>query len=144
MQQELARVKRLDMPVSFLMLDIDHFKHVNDTYGHATGDAVLKHFAESTTGRLRNIDLFGRLGGEEFGVLLPGTDRTGAYELADQLRQYIAVSPVPSEKGDIHITVSIGVTEFTPEDMTPDGILARADAALYQAKEHGRNRVEWS
>lgn len=139
---ELERVKRHTNTASLLMLDIDRFKRINDVYGHAVGDDVLRHFAELTGQRLRHIDQFGRLGGEEFGVLLPGTDREGAKEFGLQLLHTVANMPVQSDKGEIHITVSIGVTTFDPGDDTPAGILTRADAALYRAKQAGRNRLE--
>jgi diguanylate cyclase (GGDEF)-like protein/PAS domain S-box-containing protein len=139
---ELARMQRFDKPAAFLMMDVDNFKNVNDTYGHAVGDAVLRHLAELSQHRLRRIDLFGRLGGEEFGILLPGTDAAGARQFADSFRRYVADTPLESSKGIIPLTVSIGVAEFDPGDAAPDGVLARADTALYRAKEGGRNRVE--
>jgi diguanylate cyclase (GGDEF)-like protein/PAS domain S-box-containing protein len=141
MDLELARHKRFHKPAAFLLLDLDHFKHVNDTYGHATGDLALKHLAELARVRLRRLDLFGRLGGEEFGILLPGTGEEGAMALAENFRQQLAHTPVQSDMGPITLTVSIGLTTFDPDDAAPDGILARADAALYGAKEGGRNRV---
>jgi diguanylate cyclase (GGDEF)-like protein/PAS domain S-box-containing protein len=139
---ELARSKRFGKPASFLMLDLDHFKDINDTYGHAIGDAVLKHFAKMSRQKLRRIDLFGRLGGEEFGILLPGSDIIGAQQFAERFRCHIADTPAVTDKGPIAFTVSIGVTEFDPEDSLPDSILARADVGLYRAKAGGRNRVE--
>ena len=142
LEVELARVKRFDNPAAFLMLDIDHFKGVNDTYGHALGDRVLQHLAELSRLRLRSTDLFGRLGGEEFGILLPGTHRAGARQFADHFRHLVWETPVQSDKGAIPLTISIGVTDISPHDTTPDSILARADAALYRAKNEGRNRVE--
>lgn len=139
-EMELSRFKRHGTPAALLMLDIDYFKRVNDVYGHAAGDAVLIHFSRQACMRLRHTDLFGRLGGEEFGVLLPSTDIEGAQEFAEQIRQNIADNPIDSDKGPITITVSIGVAEFSPSDEAPDSILARADAALYRAKQGGRNR----
>jgi diguanylate cyclase (GGDEF)-like protein len=124
------------------MLDLDYFKRVNDTFGHTVGDAVLRHVAGLARSRLRGIDLFGRLGGEEFAVLLPGTALTGALEFAERLRQHVAENPTPCDNGPIAITVSIGVTELDPQDSGPSNVLARADRALYGAKEAGRNRVE--
>ena len=123
-------------------MDIDWFKSVKDTYGHAVGDAVLKHLAELSRLRLRRIDLFGRLGGEEFGILLPGTDGAGAWQFADRFRRDVAETPLQSSTGMIPVTVSIGVAECGPGDAVADHILARADVALYRAKERGRNRVE--
>lgn len=141
MDLELARHKRFGKPAAFLLLDIDHFKHVNDAHGHATGDLALKQLAELSRVRLRRLDLFGRLGGEEFGILLPGTNQVGAMALAEHFRNQVAHTPVQSSAGPITLTVSIGLTTFDPGDADPDAILARADAALYRAKEGGRNRV---
>ena len=142
LEVELARSRRFGAPAALLIMDIDWFKSVNDTYGHAVGDAVLKHLAELSRLRLRRIDLFGRLGGEEFGILLPGTDGAGAWQFADRFRRDVAETPLQSSTGMIPVTVSIGVAEFGPGDAVADHILARADVALYRAKERGRNRVE--
>lgn len=141
LDHELARIKRFGKPACLLMLDLDHFKRVNDTYGHAAGDTVLRHFASLAQASLREIDLIGRLGGEEFGVLLPGTTLPGAIDLAERLRESIAAAPVAAGEQRIAVTVSIGIAEFNPTDPHPDDILARADVALYKAKESGRNRV---
>ncbi len=141
-EMELARHRRFQKPSSLLMLDIDHFKHTNDTHGHAMGDALLKHLAGLSRLRLRRLDLFGRLGGEEFGILLPGTDGPGARIFADQFRAFVADNPLPSSMGPLPMTISIGVTGFDPGDEGPDSILVRADQALYRAKTNGRNRVE--
>ena len=139
---ELDRVRRFGDPAALLMLDVDSFKSVNDTHGHAAGDAVLQHMAELSRLRLRRTDLFGRLGGEEFAILLPGTDRAGAVLFAERFRRQVADTPAQTAQGAIRVTVSIGVAELGPGDSAPDAILARADAALYRAKQAGRNRVE--
>jgi diguanylate cyclase (GGDEF)-like protein/PAS domain S-box-containing protein len=144
MEMELARMKRFDKPAAFLMMDVDNFKKVNDTHGHAIGDEVLQHFAELSRHRLRRVDLFGRLGGEEFGILLPGTDAAGARQFAEGFRRYVADTPLESSKGAIPFTISIGVAALDPGDTAADSIMARADVALYRAKEGGRNRVEVS
>ena len=141
MGQELARHRRFRRPAAFLLLDLDHFKQVNDTHGHAAGDLALRHLAQLAQTRLRRLDLFGRLGGEEFGILLPGTDEAGALAFAETFRSQVAHTPVQSAAGPITLTVSIGLTAFDPADADPDAILARADEALYRAKEGGRNRV---
>lgn len=138
----LARRQRYDIPTALLMLDLDWFKRVNDQYGHATGDEVLKHVAGIMTSSLRRIDLLGRLGGEEFAILLPDTEAAGAHEFAERLRLRIAAQPARAESGDLPVTLSIGVTSFAAQDRNIDAILARADRALYRAKENGRNRVE--
>lgn len=141
-EDELARVKRYGNAAAMLMLDIDHFKRVNDTYGHAVGDKVLRHFAGLAAQHLRQNDLLGRLGGEEFALLLPGTDLEGAALSAERLRQFVATHPCVTDELTIPITVSIGVAEFSPADQDGDGLMARADEALYRAKQGGRNRVE--
>ncbi|QQS55157.1 MAG: diguanylate cyclase [Candidatus Competibacteraceae bacterium] len=139
---ELARFHRYAKPTALLMLDLDHFKRVNDDYGHATGDAVLRHFAALARQALRKIDRIGRLGGEEFGALLPGTDEEGARQLAERLRNLVAESPASAETGAISFTVSIGITLFASADTKSESVLSRADRALYRAKGAGRNRVE--
>jgi len=141
-ERELDRFKRYADPAALLMLDLDHFKQVNDTYGHAIGDAVLKHFADLASQTLRKIDLIGRLGGEEFAALLPGTTLIGAYPLAERLRGIITESPAVTDAGPVGLSVSIGVALFAPDDHDADAILIRADRALYRAKNRGRNRVE--
>ncbi|GAB4291468.1 MAG: hypothetical protein Kow0096_05680 [Thiohalomonadaceae bacterium] len=141
-EQELARFHRFNKPVALLMLDIDHFKQINDHYGHAIGDAVLQHFAAVARATLRKIDIIGRLGGEEFAVLLPGTELEGAQLYAERLRQAMENQPCRSAPHEIGFTISIGLTLFDSNDSDADLPLARADAALYRAKRNGRNRVE--
>ena len=141
MQLEMARVKRFEQPAALLMLDLDHFKLINDTYGHAVGDAVLEHFARVVGLRLRTTDLFGRLGGEEFAILLLGSGLDAAVAFADRLRMVVAEAPAMTRSGAIPYTVSIGVADVTGRDELPDSVLARADDALYRAKAAGRNRV---
>lgn len=143
MEDELARLaRRDDQSASVLMLDLDHFKAVNDTQGHAAGDSVLKHFAEIIRGELRKIDAGGRVGGEEFAVLLPDTDVREAGIFAERLRKKLADNPFRQEAGAVPVTVSIGVASLRAEDVHPDAALMRADNALYCAKAGGRNRVE--
>ncbi|MBE2295387.1 MAG: GGDEF domain-containing protein [Phycisphaerales bacterium] len=141
MSLELERFKRSYKPSALLMLDLDRFKQVNDHYGHAAGDAVLQRFAMLARQALRKIDQIGRLGGEEFSALLPDTNAEGAQQLAERLRKLVAESPVCTEEGEIRFTISIGVTLFLPADTRIDSILARADRALYRAKEAGRDQV---
>ena len=124
-----------------LMLDIDHFKLVNDRHGHARGDAVLRHLAEVMRGCQRKIDTPGRMGGEEFALLLPGADLEAAAAYAERLRQCVAESPCRSDGTALAVTVSIGIACIYRQDINADAALNRADRALYRAKEAGRNRV---
>lgn len=143
LDQEFARAHRFGEPnTSLLMLDLDHFKQVNDSHGHAAGDAVLRHFAERVRDSLRRTDLAGRLGGEEFAILLIGSDRHAAADFAERLRARVAADEVEFEGKMLRVSVSIGVTELARDDATADAALARTDVALYQAKTKGRNRVE--
>ena len=143
LEQEAARKRRFpEVSASLLMLDLDHFKLVNDTHGHAAGDMVLRRFAVLLRDSLRKTDLAGRLGGEEFAVLLIGTDLDSAAEFAERLRCEFDAERVVIEGQSIHTTVSVGVTALRQDDPSADDALARADMALYQAKAEGRNRVE--
>ena len=142
MENELARVRRFRTKCSLLMIDIDHFKLVNDRYGHAAGDTVLKTFAYTLGATLRQADFSGRLGGEEFGLLLPETTPSAALVLAERLRKKFEELHVETSSGTIRFTASIGVAAVIPEDESIDAPLARADEALYRAKSKGRNRVE--
>jgi diguanylate cyclase (GGDEF)-like protein len=143
LEDELARLNRaIEQPIALLMLDLDHFKNVNDSYGHATGDSMLKHFANLVANELRRIDMAGRLGGEEFGIVLPGADVAAAKAFAERLCERIGNSPLLLNGSRIPFTVSIGVTHLRISDTDPDVALARADKFLYRAKERGRNRVE--
>jgi diguanylate cyclase (GGDEF)-like protein len=126
-------------PLSVLMLDLDHFKRVNDEYGHDVGDQILKAFAARAGKLLRAPDLFARYGGEEFTVLLPDTDAQTAFMIAERIRAAIAEMPLVAQP-PLPVTVSIGVAQRKPDETT-DALLARADAALYTAKQSGRNRV---
>jgi diguanylate cyclase (GGDEF)-like protein len=142
LDQEMARVSRVtEHYASVLMIDVDHFKQVNDTFGHSIGDHALRHLANLMKQSLRKIDSLGRLGGEEFAVILPGAPLASAQIFAERLRKKIAASPMPHAGTAITLTVSIGVTEINPDDSSADDTLARADRAQYQAKQKGRNRV---
>jgi len=141
-EQELARATRYRDPLSVFMMDIDHFKVVNDTYGHQTGDLVLKQLGSLCREALREIDRVGRIGGEEFAVILPHTDGARALEVAERLRQIVADTAVALEHGlPLHITLSIGVTTLAGSGTNLDTLLGQADSALYEAKRSGRNRV---
>jgi diguanylate cyclase (GGDEF)-like protein len=138
----LSRARRTRGPVSLLLLDLDHFKRVNDTYGHLAGDDVLEAFAGLARTCLRKEDLLARYGGEEFVVLLPGTAETAAMALAERIREEVAGTPLRAGENDAHITVSIGLAGETGEQLPSlEGLLGRADQALYAAKAQGRNRV---
>lgn len=141
-EHELSRARRHNLPLSALMLDIDHFKRCNDTWGHATGDRVLQKLAEVCLHTLREIDIPGRLGGEEFAVLLVETQAEQAMEAAERLRMALADAHLPLENGQtLSFTVSVGVAHLKPEDLNIADLLRRADTALYAAKNSGRNRV---
>lgn len=140
--RERARAAREGNGLAVLLLDIDHFKRVNDTHGHAGGDAVLRAFHATCAAQLRAHDLLGRLGGEEFGVVLPATGREVARQVAERLRAAVAAEPVALPGGGaVAITVSIGLAFTASAAQDIDGLLAAADAALYRAKREGRNRV---
>lgn len=137
--QELRRAARYDRPLAMLMLDIDHFKAVNDRYGHEAGDTVLRDLAQRLRGALRDSDLVGRIGGEEFAALLPETTAEEAVVLAERLRAAVAEAPLGP---GLAITASLGVAAAVPaEEEGVDPVLRRADAALYRAKAAGRNQV---
>lgn len=141
----VARAQRQGQYLSVLMLDIDHFKRVNDNYGHQAGDVVLRAVAQALQSRLRAQDQIGRFGGEEFLAILPDTSLDGALVLAEALRAAVEATPTQWGAHRIATTISIGVRggAITGAD-TADGLVAAADAALYQAKQNGRNRVEVS
>ncbi len=143
LDEELGRVRRYpEEETALLMLDLDHFKRVNDTYGHTVGDRVLQGFADVLRQTPRGADLPGRVGGEEFALLLPNTGREAAQAAADRVRREIEAMRVRLESGEaIAITVSVGVTRLLPDD-DAERALHRADQALYRAKAAGRNRVE--
>ncbi|MBU4563265.1 MAG: diguanylate cyclase [Desulfarculus sp.] len=139
--EEFARYKRYQIPFSALMIDIDHFKKVNDTYGHHVGDEVLKRMVARISANLRQTDIFGRYGGEEFVAFLTHTESAGALNAAEQLRVMLSELTMETEKGSFNFTVSIGVSQVKSEDQTLEDVIKRADEALYMAKEGGRNRV---
>ena len=139
LETELARWKRYHSPLSLIIWDIDHFKNINDSYGHKAGDKVLLLIAKQLSDHSRATDFISRFGGEEFTMLLPNTDSRSALILANQLRQTIEKTGFNASGASVAITISCGVTEFTLND-TDETAFERADQALYQAKEQGRNR----
>jgi diguanylate cyclase (GGDEF)-like protein/PAS domain S-box-containing protein len=142
-EQELNRAARYDNQLSIFMMDIDFFKRINDTYGHKAGDQVLKKLAEVCRETLREVDILGRVGGEEFAILLPETDREESIEVAERLRAALAEAKVQLEADGLAIqfTVSIGVASLVSKNNTLDMLLNLADKALYKAKESGRNKI---
>lgn len=139
---ELLRSIRYGRPLSLLMIDADLFKNINDRYGHAVGDATLRKLADVCQKTLRTADIAGRLGGEEFAILLPETDHDEALEVAERLRQSLETSRVPLKSGlPLQFTVSIGVSSLASKDDNLDMLLSLADTALYDAKRSGRNKV---
>jgi diguanylate cyclase (GGDEF)-like protein len=138
---EISRVVRTRGSLALLLVDIDHFKRVNDTYGHLVGDQVLAALAEAFRQQVRDSDVVGRFGGEEFVVLLPGADVTEASKVAERLREQVGVTPVLFASGEVRVTVSVGVAVLGLHGDDIPGLLARADLALYRAKESGRNQV---
>jgi diguanylate cyclase (GGDEF)-like protein/PAS domain S-box-containing protein len=141
-QHELNRRKRLGGAASLMMIDIDFFKHINDTYGHLSGDQVLRVLSQVAQTVNRETDILARLGGEEFAVFMPDTPLVQATEVAERLRLVLANTVIALPEGQhIQITVSVGVTSFLAADSHIDDLLKRADLALYEAKKSGRNRV---
>jgi diguanylate cyclase (GGDEF)-like protein len=142
LKEELQRAQRYERPVTLLMIDIDHFKEVNDNYGHLAGDAVLRQLSAICQGVVRPMDHIYRYGGEEFVVLLPETDIAGACVLAERLREEVESTHFAlSGDGDIQMTISIGIAVYPKDADTTEDLLAAADRALYEAKQGGRNRV---
>ncbi len=140
--RELERCRRFNHQLALLMIDVDHFKRVNDTHGHAVGDEVLKAFTRILEGNLRSVDLLGRLGGEEFAVVLPEADENAALQTAERLRAAVESLQFPFEDGTVlRITTSVGISILAVSGESLDSLLARADSALYAAKGQGRNRV---
>ena len=138
---EYERFRRYGQATSLVMFDIDHFKPVNDTYGHLAGDEVIRHTAEVTRNNIRQSDSAGRYGGEEFGIILPETDAESARVICERIREAIENSTVSTTAGDIRYTVSMGIAQLTE---TPENYMQwmqKADEALYKAKESGRNKV---
>lgn len=138
---EFERASAQGLPLAFLLLDIDNFKTINDTYGHLEGDQVLLRIAESGRGVLRRGDLFGRIGGEEFAAVLPGCAPERAMQVAERLGQEVRQLIFSHEGQPYSVTVSQGLASLTAEDATLDSLFARADAAMYEAKRQGKNRV---
>jgi len=140
-ERHIQMATRTQQPYAVIFVDLDHFKAVNDTYGHAAGDAVLQAVAACMGGAFRQSDLLGRIGGEEFSVFLPNTDHQAALRLAESLRQSVEILEPSIGERNLHITASIGVAVSEASAESMHSIQKRADQAMYQAKKQGRNRV---
>ena len=141
-RREFSRSQRYHRPFSILMIDIDHFKKINDEYGHSGGDQVLQQLGQICGLELRDPDMLGRLGGEEFVLLLPDTPKANAVHVAERIRERLASSLLNIEKHSLHVTASIGVAELNEYDSEFSDMLDRADMAMYDAKQAGRNKVK--
>jgi diguanylate cyclase (GGDEF)-like protein len=139
--EAFERARRTDRPMSLIMCDIDHFKRINDTYGHAVGDDVIRSAAVTIRACLRRIDLGARYGGEEFAILLEETDHSQALATAERLRQAVAALEFTADQTQFRATISLGVATIQPGTDTLLAFIEAADAALYDAKRAGRNRV---
>lgn len=148
LEQERRRCLRSDSPLSLMVLDVDHFKNFNDTYGHIAGDVVLKQVATAIKGELKRPgDMVARYGGEEFVVLMPEIDAGGAYSLAGQIRAAVEALNIPHADSTAgpRVTLSIGGITVSPDELgVDDALIERADKSLYEAKHSGRNRVVWA
>ena len=141
LMDELERARRYDEPLSLIILDIDHFKNVNDTYGHVVGDNVLVWFSSLIKKKHRNSDVIARYGGEEFAILLLSTDKKRAMEIAENLRRHIEKTPFVHEGEKVYLTSSFGVVTVGEDANSFDGLVSKADKYMYAAKVQGRNRV---
>jgi len=140
-EREMGRAQRYRRDLSLIMFDIDHFKKINDTYGHLAGDYVLKQLAAVIKSRIRREDILSRYGGEEFSIILPEIDTYNAMQFAEKIRRLTEKSVFRFEDTEIPVTISIGVTSLTPDTTDPTEFVKHADEKLYEAKEQGRNRV---
>jgi diguanylate cyclase (GGDEF)-like protein len=140
-ERELERSRRYQVPLSAILLDIDHFKKINDTFGHTIGDQVLTGIAVTISRNIREIDLFGRYGGEEFVALLPQSELSSAREVAERLRGLVAGLQLNTDRGVLSVTISLGIANIVPEVQSLAALIDRADQAMYAAKQAGRNQV---
>jgi diguanylate cyclase (GGDEF)-like protein len=140
-QREIERFRRFGRPFSWIMFDVDLFKEINDTYGHSAGDQVLVAIAERCCHVIRQVDIFGRYGGDEFVMLLPETDQQMASQIAERIRASVYVSPIETESGPVSVSISVGITQPTEGTADLGLLLNKADQALYKSKKAGRNRI---
>ncbi|HDN85913.1 MAG: hypothetical protein DRP68_04450 [Candidatus Omnitrophota bacterium] len=141
--EEFERAKKYKLTFSLLMIDIDHFKKINDNYGHLVGDVVLRGTVKLIKESIREVDFLARYGGEEFVVILPQTDREGAFLVGERIRKSIASASIKAFDEVLNITVSIGIANYPVNSVYPNLLIEVADKALYKAKQKGRNRVEY-
>jgi diguanylate cyclase (GGDEF)-like protein len=141
LERELSRSHRYRRELSLIMFDIDHFKQINDTYGHLAGDYVLKHLAQVIKSKIRREDMMARFGGEEFAIVLPEIDNYNALQFAEKIRKLVVATKFRFEDADIDVKISIGVATAQPEETDVNEFIKRADALLYEAKKSGRNKV---
>ncbi|HVC50355.1 MAG TPA: diguanylate cyclase [Burkholderiales bacterium] len=141
-QKEFQRARRYDEPLSLMILDVDFFKRINDNYGHATGDETIRNIGQLLKNSIRNIDIAGRLGGEEFVILLPHATIEHSYEVAERFRQALTEIHIDTPQGPLRLTASIGLALCSKEDHSIEATLSRADKAMYTAKKSGRNQVK--
>ena len=142
LEEEIIRCQRYNNYFSIILMDIDHFKNFNDTYGHLQGDIIIKEIAEIINTSIRNIDFPARYGGEEFAIILPQINGKDAFSVAERLRNVVKKHKFPGKNGPLHVTISVGVAEFDKEHVHHNShIIDCADKALYYSKEHGRNKV---
>ncbi len=140
-EQEVARSKRYNKALFFLMFDLDHFKEINDTFGHETGDQILRNFASICTEGLRRADIFGRMGGEEFAAIVVEAGEDEAIAVAERIRKNFALKSITRDDTEKNLSVSIGISRLDPVTGSLESAYAAADKALYEAKDQGRNRV---
>ncbi|MCK5579818.1 MAG: sensor domain-containing diguanylate cyclase [Candidatus Omnitrophica bacterium] len=140
-EEELKRSYIRKIPLSFLMVDVDYFKHFNDQYGHLTGDKILREISSVIRETIREIDSAGRYGGEEFCIVLPDTDREGAYYVAQRIREAVEKTMIKAYDATVRATVSVGVSTFPDDGKIPAELIDKADWALYRAKKMGRNTI---
>lgn len=141
LEEEFQRAKRSHRPLSLIMLDIDHFKRINDAHGHLFGDFVLTTIAARIKESLRKHDILGRIGGEEFLIVAPDSGAEESVHVAERVRRSVSAKPIGDKTAEVSVTLSAGVTVMTAQDASADAVFSRADTALYKAKDEGRNRV---
>jgi diguanylate cyclase (GGDEF)-like protein len=141
LEQQVSKAKQKGSPLCVMMADLDFFKKVNDTYGHLVGDLVLRHTAERIQAAVRDFDMVGRFGGEEFVIVLKNTDLALARVIAERIREEVSGTPFHAKEFNIGVTISLGIAMLR-EGEHMETLLERADATMYEAKKNGRNRVE--